>query len=51
MAASMSELKFLAGYPESLLQQVKEKPFLTDEELALFENARDKTPAQPMRFE
>ena len=24
---------------------------LTDEELALFENARDKTPAQPMRFE
>ena len=24
---------------------------LSDEELALFENARDKTPAQPMRFE
>ncbi len=24
---------------------------LTDEELALFENARDKTPAEPMRFE
>ena len=24
---------------------------LTDEELALFENARDKIPAQPMRFE
>ena len=24
---------------------------LTDEELAFFENARDKTPAQPMRFE
>ncbi len=24
---------------------------LTNEELALFENARDKTPAQPMRFE
>ena len=24
---------------------------LTDEELALFDSARDKTPAQPMRFE
>ncbi len=24
---------------------------LTDEEFVLFENARDKTPAQPMRFE
>lgn len=24
---------------------------LTDEELALFENARDKTPAEPVRFE
>ncbi len=24
---------------------------LTDEELAFFENARDKNPAQPMRFE
>lgn len=24
---------------------------LTDAELALFENARDKTPAEPMRFE
>ena len=24
---------------------------LTDEEFALFENARDKTPAQPVRFE
>ena len=24
---------------------------LTDEELALFENARDKAPAEPMRFE
>ncbi|MDX9885398.1 FitA-like ribbon-helix-helix domain-containing protein [Thauera sp.] len=24
---------------------------LTDEELAFFENARDKTPAPPMRFE
>lgn len=24
---------------------------LTDEELALLENARDKTPAEPMRFE
>ena len=36
----------------SLLASIaREAGGLSDEELALFENARDKTPAQPMRFE
>ena len=36
----------------SLLASIaREAGGLTDEELALFENARDKTPAEPMRFE
>ena len=36
----------------SLLASIaREAGGLSDEELALFENARDKTPAEPMRFE
>ncbi|MFC4307513.1 Arc family DNA-binding protein [Steroidobacter flavus] len=55
--AEIREILSAAVKPEgrvklgSLLAEVGRKARLTDEEFAVFEQVRDKTPARPVRFE